>query len=235
MELFELTRALIDIDSTTGRERQVGEFLAGYLEGIAAGTGGTVERMPVEGDRFNLFASWGEPAVVLSTHLDTVPPFFPFSEDRGRTSGPGRLRHQGDAIAAMIKAVEALLAEGDDAASGCSSWWARRRTASGAEVANRQPRGLALPGQRRADGEPARPGVQGGALPGARGRGAGGPLRLPGAGRLGHRPAARRAGPAARRAAARRSRARGDHAQHRHDLRAGGRPTWSPTRRGPRC
>src|SRR3712207_9294094 len=42
MNLFALTRALIDIDSTTGREREVGDFLFRYLEDLARRTGGAV-------------------------------------------------------------------------------------------------------------------------------------------------------------------------------------------------
>jgi acetylornithine deacetylase len=111
MDLFALARALIDIDSTTGREREVGEFLGEYLGRLAAATGGQVERMAVAGERANLFASWGEPRVVLSTHLDTVPPFFPSSEDAEHIHGRGACDAKG-AIAAMVAAVERLLAEG---------------------------------------------------------------------------------------------------------------------------
>lgn len=111
LDLFALARALIDIDSTTGRERAVADFLAGYLGELAAGTGGRVERMPVEGERENLFASWGEPRVVLSTHMDTVPPFFPSREDEEHVHGRGACDAKG-AIAAMVAAIERLLAEG---------------------------------------------------------------------------------------------------------------------------
>src|SRR5262245_2471391 len=111
MDLFALTRALIDIDSTTGREGAVGEFLFSYLSEIAARTSGRVERMPVEGERFNLFDAWGEPVVVLSTHMDTVPPVGPPSEDDEHVWGRGACDTKGG-IAAMIQAIEALLAEG---------------------------------------------------------------------------------------------------------------------------
>ena len=112
MDLFTLTRALIDIDSTTGRERAVGEFLFHHLLGLTQRTAGTVERMPVERDRFNLFASWGEPTVVLSTHIDTVPPFFASSEDGEHIRGRGACDTKGG-IAAMLCALEELLAHTD--------------------------------------------------------------------------------------------------------------------------
>ena len=81
MNLFELTRTLIDIDSVTPNEEQVGLFLFDHLVKLTAQTGGRVERMEVEPHRFNVLATWGDPVVTLSTHMDTVPPFFASRED----------------------------------------------------------------------------------------------------------------------------------------------------------
>lgn len=139
MDLFQLTRALIDIDSVTGLERAVGDFLFSYLSELAGRTGGTVERMPVAEDRFNLFAAWGEPVVVLSTHIDTVPPFFPSSEDDEHIHGRGACDTKG-LMAAMIKAVEELLAEGSRG-FGLLLVVGEETDSLGAKVANRQPRG----------------------------------------------------------------------------------------------
>ncbi len=111
MDLLALARSLIDIDSTTGRERQVGDFLFDHLARLAAATGGRVVRMPVAAERFNVFASWGAPRVVLSTHMDTVPPFLPAREDGEHLWGRGACDTKG-AIAAMVKALEELLAAG---------------------------------------------------------------------------------------------------------------------------
>ena len=134
MDLISLTRALIDIESVTGNERAVGDFLFEHLSRI-----GTVERMPVEGERFNLFASWGEPTVVLSTHIDTVPPFFPSSEDEEFVHGRGACDTKG-ILASMIKAIEALLADGDSG-FGLLLVVGEETDSVGAQVANRQPRG----------------------------------------------------------------------------------------------
>jgi hypothetical protein len=82
MTVFELTRALIDIESITGNEEKVGNYLFDYLEAMTHEFPGTVERMKVEEGRYNVFAHWGEPVVTLSTHMDTVPPFIPFSRGR---------------------------------------------------------------------------------------------------------------------------------------------------------
>jgi acetylornithine deacetylase len=139
MHLFPLTRTLIDIDSVTGREREVGDFLFSYLSELAGRTGGSVERMPVSEDRFNLFAAWGEPVVVLSTHIDTVPPFFPSSEDDTHIHGRGACDTKG-LLAAMITALEELLAAGDRG-FGLLLVVGEETDSIGAKMANRQPRG----------------------------------------------------------------------------------------------
>jgi acetylornithine deacetylase len=109
--VFELTRRLIDIESITGNEKQVGDFVHELLSGIAHTYGGTVERMEVEPGRDNIFAAFGEPYVTMSTHLDTVPPYFPSSEDDEFIWGRGACDVK-DIIAAMICAAENLLADG---------------------------------------------------------------------------------------------------------------------------
>jgi len=86
MDVFELTRALVDIESITGDEGRVGQFLLDYLKPLAARFGGRVERMDVEAGRFNVFAQWGERlTATLSTHMDTVPPFFASRDDGERS------------------------------------------------------------------------------------------------------------------------------------------------------
>jgi acetylornithine deacetylase len=112
MNVIELTRALVDIDSVTPNEEAVGKFLADYLFQIAVHTGGRVDLMPVEPNRFNVFASWGEPVVTLSTHMDTVPPFYKSREDEKFIWGRGACDTKG-IIASMIGAVEAMLWAGE--------------------------------------------------------------------------------------------------------------------------
>lgn len=108
MNVFELTRALVDIESVTPHEEAVGNFLFDRLSQIP---GAQVERMPVEPHRFNVFAHWGDPVVTLSTHMDTVPPFFASREDDQFIWGRGACDTKG-IIASMILAVEDLLREG---------------------------------------------------------------------------------------------------------------------------
>src|SRR5271163_3366731 len=111
MNVVELTRALVDIESVTNNEEAVGSFLFGLLSDLTARTKGSVERCPVEANRFNVLAHWGVPLVTLSTHMDTVPPFFPSREDPEFIWGRGSADAKG-IIASMIAAAEKLLAEG---------------------------------------------------------------------------------------------------------------------------
>ncbi len=111
MNLFELTRALVDIESTTNHEKNVGDYLFAHLSALTARHNGQIERIPTEPDRDNIFASWGEPVVTLSTHMDTVPPFIGSHEDGDFIWGRGSCDAKG-IIAAMVAAAEKLLAAG---------------------------------------------------------------------------------------------------------------------------
>src|ERR671938_474080 len=108
MNLFELTRRLIDIPSVSGEELEVGRFLASHLEGLGYG----VELQEVGPGRSNVIATTGaRPRVVLSTHMDTVPPFIASSEDGGHIYGRGSCDAKG-IIAAQLAAAEGLRREG---------------------------------------------------------------------------------------------------------------------------
>src|SRR5215217_4689785 len=108
MNLFELTRELVDIPSIPGDEMAVGQYLASYLEKL----GYRVERQEVAQDRFNVIARTEEPSrLVFSTHMDTVPPFIESREDEEFIFGRGSCDAKG-IIAAQIFAAERLRAEG---------------------------------------------------------------------------------------------------------------------------
>src|SRR6266699_1297429 len=110
MDLFELTRALIDIPSVTGEEEAVGKFLTSYLEG----RGYYAAMQMVQSNRFNVIATTdGRPRVVFSTHMDTVPPFIPAREDDGNIHGRGACDAKG-IIASQITAAELLRSGGVD-------------------------------------------------------------------------------------------------------------------------
>jgi acetylornithine deacetylase/succinyl-diaminopimelate desuccinylase-like protein len=108
MTLFQLTRRLIDIPSTSGAEFEVGNFIADYLERI----GFNVELQEVQPGRSNVIATTNaQPRVVLSTHMDTVPPFIPSSEDEQFIYGRGACDAKG-IIAAQIEAANRLRESG---------------------------------------------------------------------------------------------------------------------------
>ncbi|HST51194.1 MAG TPA: M20/M25/M40 family metallo-hydrolase [Pyrinomonadaceae bacterium] len=110
MNLFELTRKLIDISSVSGDEREVGRFLVSHLEGL----GYKVESQEIGAGRANVLATTSARArVVLSTHMDTVPPFIPSEEDEAHVYGRGSCDAKG-IIAAQVFAAERLRAEGFD-------------------------------------------------------------------------------------------------------------------------
>jgi acetylornithine deacetylase len=111
MNLFKLTRTLIDIDSVTPNEYEVGTFLLAYLSDLADRYGGKVERMEVAPQRFNVYACWGDPIVTLSTHMDTVPPFVSSRENGEYIWGRGACDAKG-IVAAMIAAAVRLLENG---------------------------------------------------------------------------------------------------------------------------
>ncbi len=111
MNVFELTRSLVDVESITLNEERIGEVLFGQLSELAAQYHGHVERIQVEPKRFNVFARWGDPIVTLSTHMDTVPPFFPSREDERSIWGRGACDTKG-IMAAMLFAVRELLEAG---------------------------------------------------------------------------------------------------------------------------
>ena len=140
MNVFELTRALIDIESITLNEERVGNFLFDLLTPLAARYGGRVERVEVEPRRFNVFAQWGDSLdVTLSTHMDTVPPFFASREDDEHIWGRGACDTKG-IIAAMVFAVEALLAAGQRDI-GLLFVVGEERNSAGAYRAAQDPRG----------------------------------------------------------------------------------------------
>ncbi len=144
LDPVQLTRQLIDIESTTYSEGRVGAFLAELL----AARDFSVEKMHVASkgedgattDRFNVYATvrGEEPEIVFSTHMDTVPPYFGSSEDDEAIYGRGACDAKG-IIAAQIAAVERLRAGGVKA--GMLFVVGEERDSAGAQVANLQPKG----------------------------------------------------------------------------------------------
>jgi acetylornithine deacetylase len=125
-----LTRELIDIDSTTGREGEAGEWVARTLERL----GYDVTRQPVSEGRINVLGVRREPDVVFSTHVDCVPPFVPSREARGRVFGRGACDAKG-ILVSQIAAAERLHDDGEDRV-GLLFVVGEERGSDGAQVAN---------------------------------------------------------------------------------------------------
>jgi acetylornithine deacetylase len=108
-EVEGLTRALVDIDSTTGHEQEIGGWLSAFLRQ----RGYRVTEQPVADGRFNVFAQLdAPPQVVFSTHFDCVPPFMPSREDGGVVFGRGSCDAKG-ILGAQVMAVERLRVSGE--------------------------------------------------------------------------------------------------------------------------
>src|SRR5688500_16480217 len=149
---LELARQLIDIESTTGMEGQVGAWLAAYLRG----RGYSVLEQPLEPirlkpdttdsqqhpqsvvsgfSRINVIAAVGEPEIVFSTHFDCVPPFFPSRLEDGKLYGRGSCDAKG-ILAAQVAAAERLRARGETRV-GLVFVGGEERGSDGAKAANR--------------------------------------------------------------------------------------------------
>jgi acetylornithine deacetylase len=145
---IQLTRQLVDIESTTYQEGPAGLFLHEYLEGQRY----KVERTPVsqpdrvltpgagDGERFNVYAALPgvTPDVVLSTHMDTVPPYFSSREDDEFLYGRGTCDAKG-IIAAQVAAAERLREAGVKV--GLLFVVGEERDSAGAKEANLHPKG----------------------------------------------------------------------------------------------
>lgn len=148
IDVLELTRQLVGIASTTYHEYAVGVYLHELLER----EGWTVERQPVArpaagtpgaeggGERFNVYAAMAgvEPVVVLSTHMDTVPPYVALREDDEYLYGRGTCDAKG-IVAAQIGAAGRLREQG--VAVGLLFVVGEERDSAGAKVANLHARG----------------------------------------------------------------------------------------------
>jgi len=149
IDAIQLTKQLVDLESTTYHEAPAGEFLSAYLES----QGYVIERQPVPqpdlaknpaagtGPRFNVYASLPgvTPDLVLSSHMDTVPPFLgACREDADFLYGRGTCDAKG-IIATQIAAAEKLTAAGKRI--GLLYVVGEERDSAGALLANTTPKG----------------------------------------------------------------------------------------------
>ncbi|OVE79144.1 hypothetical protein BVY01_03375 [bacterium I07] len=107
MNVFELTRSLIEIESATGNEQAVGRYLADTLRSL----GWQVRLQEVSSGRQNVFAFRDDPWIVFSSHMDTVNPYLEYREDEDYIYGRGACDAKG-IIASQTLAAEQLTEEG---------------------------------------------------------------------------------------------------------------------------
>ena len=134
MDPVAFARGLIDIDSTTGREADAGRWLVRHLRDL----GFAVTEQPVDGERCNVIVTMGpgggRPPVVLSTHFDCVPPFFPSRVEGDRLYGRGSCDAKG-ILAAQVAAADRLRSQGETRV-GLLFVVGEERGSDGAKVAN---------------------------------------------------------------------------------------------------
>ena len=134
MNLFELTKSMMNIPSTSGEEELLGFWLRDHLGSL----GWKVELQEVTENQNNVIAYLNDsPRVWLSTHMDTVPPFIPPTEDDEKIYGRGACDAKG-IIAAQITAAERLRSEGIEDI-GLLYTVEEERASTGAKAANLHP------------------------------------------------------------------------------------------------
>ena len=147
MNIFELTTALMNIPSTSGEEGAVGFWLRDHLQSL----GWTIELQKVSDTQNNVIAWLNDtPRVWFSTHIDTVPPFIPPTEDDEKIYGRGACDAKG-IIASQIMAAEELRKEGIEDI-GLLYTVEEETSSTGARAANKHP--LAAKCEYLINGEP---------------------------------------------------------------------------------
>lgn len=147
MDIFTLTQELMKITSVSGEEEAMGFFLRDHLDSL----GWNVDLQPVSENQNNVIATLNDdPRVWMSTHMDTVPPFIPPTEDDEKIYGRGACDAKG-IIAAQITAAEQLRADGIEDI-GLLYTVEEERASTGAQAANLHP--LAAKCEYMINGEP---------------------------------------------------------------------------------
>ncbi|KAL5586706.1 hypothetical protein FOBRF1_016576 [Fusarium oxysporum] len=104
--LLELHKSLVERPSITGSEKHVTDFLETYLQDA----GFTVETQSVAKNRDNILAYYNntrQTKVLVTSHIDTVPPFWPYERRGDEIWGRGTVDAKGS-VAAQIIAVQEL-------------------------------------------------------------------------------------------------------------------------------
>ena len=109
---FGFFHDFLSIDSTSGKERKVAEWLSETLPGMFPAANRPVQRVDEVGDgTLNLLLTWGKPRIVFCSHLDTVPPYIPPTFLESVIKGRGSCDAKGQ-VFAMVTACQRLAEEG---------------------------------------------------------------------------------------------------------------------------
>ena len=109
---FGFFHDFLSIDSTSGKERKVAEWLSETLPGMFPAANRPVLRVNEVGDgTLNLLLTWGKPRIVFCSHLDTVPPYIPPTFLESVIKGRGSCDAKGQ-VFAMVTACQRLAEEG---------------------------------------------------------------------------------------------------------------------------
>ena len=109
---FGFFHDFLSIDSTSGKERKVAEWLSETLPGMFPAANRPVLRVDEVGDgTLNLLLTWGKPRIVFCSHLDTVPPYIPPTFLESVIKGRGSCDAKGQ-VFAMVTACQRLAEEG---------------------------------------------------------------------------------------------------------------------------
>lgn len=147
-DVTALAQALCAVESTSGAE---GPVIA-EAERLLTAREWHTRRIPVSKGRDALLATWTDaPAITLSTHLDTVPPWIAPRVEGGRLHGRGACDAKGIA-AAMIVAAGQLRAAGAPVAMLFVV--GEEVTHDGAHAANAWARGAGFRSRALVNGEP---------------------------------------------------------------------------------
>jgi len=108
-EVVDLAVRMIDIESTSGHEKPMADFLEDYL----TPRGWRVVRQTVAEGRDNIYAHRPDrkPRLIFNSHIDTVPPYFPARVDETHIHGRGACDTK-SLIAAQLLAAQTLVDEG---------------------------------------------------------------------------------------------------------------------------
>ena len=99
---IDLFLEMLNIDSTSSKERTLSEFLKKRLPDGRCRT----ESFEVGDGTENLLFSWGDPEVFFCTHLDTVPPYIPPVLEDGVMRGRGSCDAKGQIFSMYMACLE---------------------------------------------------------------------------------------------------------------------------------